>query len=157
MVFGFVLIESAVQSCPVRVWPVNFLEIVSFFFFKQKTAYELRISDWSSDVCSSDLRRILSDPSAPADKETKRLVLCSGKIAYDLMEARDAAGDKNTQIVRVEQLYPFPGEPLTVRLKKMPNLEDVVWAQEEPKNNSAWFLAEPFIEQCLRSEEHTSE
>src|SRR3546814_14731402 len=65
------------------------------------------------------------------------------------MEARDAAGDKNTQIVRVEQLYPFPGEPLTVRLKKMPNLEDVVWAQEEPKNNGAWFLAEPFIEQCL--------
>src|SRR3546814_2958958 len=94
-------------------------------------------------------RRILSDPAAPADKETKRLVLCAGKIAYDLMEARDAAGDKNTQIVRVEKLYPFPGEPLTVRLKKMPNLEDVVWAQEEPKNNGAWFLAEPFIEQCL--------
>src|SRR3546814_5129212 len=66
----------------------------------------------------SHFRRILSDPSAPADKETKRLVLCSGKIAYDLMEARDAAGDKNTQIVRVEQLYPFPGEPLTVRLKR---------------------------------------
>src|SRR3546814_10701294 len=109
--------------------------------FERKMAVS-KAEDFRGD---SHVRRILADPSAPADKETKRLVLCSGKIAYDLMEARDAAGDKNTQIVRVEQLYPFPGEPLTVRLKKMPNLEDVVWAQEEPKNNGA------------SSEEHTSE
>ena len=100
-------------------------------------------------VGDSHFRRLLSDPSAPADKETKRLVLCTGKVAYDLIEARDAAGDAETQIVRVEQLYPFPGEPLTARLKKLPNLEDVVWAQEEPKNNGAWFFVEPFIEACL--------
>jgi 2-oxoglutarate dehydrogenase E1 component len=79
----------------------------------------------------------------PADKDVKRLVLCSGKVAYDLMEARDAAGDKNTAIVRVEQLYPFPGEPLVVRLKRMTNLEEVVWAQEEPQNNGSWFFVEP--------------
>src|SRR3546814_744822 len=116
---------------------------------KSLLRHKMAVSKAEDFLGDSHFRRILSDPSAPADKETKRLVLCSGKIAYDLMEARDAAGDKNTQIVRVEQLYPFPGEPLTVRLKKMPNLEDVVWAQEEPKNNGAWFLAEPFIEQCL--------
>jgi len=79
----------------------------------------------------------------------KRLVLCTGKVAYDLMEARDAAGDQNTSIVRVEQLYPFPGEPLVERLKRMPNLETVVWAQEEPKNNGAWSFVDPFIEDCL--------
>jgi 2-oxoglutarate dehydrogenase E1 component len=93
--------------------------------------------------------RILSDPWAPADKDVKRLVLCSGKVAYDLMEARNASGDTNTAIVRIEQLYPFPGEPLTVRLKRMPNLEDIVWAQEEPQNNGSWFFVEPLIEQCL--------
>ncbi len=93
--------------------------------------------------------RILSDPSAPADKDVKRLVLCSGKVAYDLIEARDAAGDRNTAIVRIEQLYPFPGEPLVVRLKRMTNLEEVVWAQEEPKNNGYWSFVEPFIEECL--------
>ncbi|WP_448657519.1 2-oxoglutarate dehydrogenase E1 component [Sphingomonas sp. CJ99] len=93
--------------------------------------------------------RILSDPSAPADADVKRLVLCSGKVAYDLIEARDAAGDKSTAIVRIEQLYPFPGDPLTVRLKRMVNLEEVVWAQEEPKNNGYWFFVEPLIEQCL--------
>ncbi|HVI97648.1 MAG TPA: 2-oxoglutarate dehydrogenase E1 component [Sphingomonas sp.] len=116
---------------------------------KSLLRHKMAVSKAEDFLGDSHFRRILSDPSAPADKDTKRLVLCSGKVAYDLMEARDAAGDKNTQIVRIEQLYPFPGEPLTARLKKMPNLEDVVWAQEEPKNNGAWFLAEPFIEQSL--------
>ena len=60
--------------------------------------------------------------------------------------ARDAAGDKNTAIIRLERLYPFPGEPLTIRLKRMVNLEEVVWAQEEPRNNGSWFFVEPFIE-----------
>jgi 2-oxoglutarate dehydrogenase E1 component len=79
----------------------------------------------------------------------KRLVLCTGKVAYDLMEARDAAGDKNTAIVRVEQLYPFPGEPLVARMQRMTNLEEVVWAQEEPRNNGYWFFVEQFIESCM--------
>jgi 2-oxoglutarate dehydrogenase E1 component len=105
-----------------------------------------RSADFQGDA---HFMRILSDPAAPADKDVKRLVLCTGKVAYDLMEARDAAGDTGTAIVRIEQLYPFPGDPLTVRLKRMANLEDVVWAQEEPKNNGAWFFVEPFIEACL--------
>src|SRR3546814_20718563 len=78
---------------------------------KSLLRHKMAVSKAEDFLGDSHFRRILSDPSAPADKETKRLVLCSGKIAYDLMEARDAAGDKNTQIVRVEQLSPFPGEP----------------------------------------------
>ncbi|MES2492743.1 MAG: 2-oxoglutarate dehydrogenase E1 component [Pseudomonadota bacterium] len=93
--------------------------------------------------------RILSDPSPPADEATRRVVLCSGKVAYDLIEARDAAGITDTQIVRLEQLYPFPGEPLTTRLARMPALEDVVWCQEEPRNNGSWFFVEPLIEESL--------
>ncbi|HEX7657758.1 MAG TPA: 2-oxoglutarate dehydrogenase E1 component, partial [Sphingomonas sp.] len=116
---------------------------------KSLLRHKMAVSQTADFIGDSHFRRLLSDPSAPADKDTKRLVLCSGKVAYDLIEARDAAGDTETQIVRVEQLYPFPGEPLTARLKKLPNLTDVVWAQEEPKNNGAWFLAEPFIEQSL--------
>ena len=53
--------------------------------------------------------------------------------------------------MRVEQLYPFPGEPLVESLKKMANLEEVVWAQEEPKNNGAWSFAEPFIEEAMHA------
>lgn len=94
--------------------------------------------------------RIKSDTNPPADKDVKRLVLCSGKVAYDLIEARNEARDKNTSIVRIEQLYPFPGEPLVVRLKRMKNLKEVVWAQEEPKNNGAWSFVEPYLESCLK-------
>jgi 2-oxoglutarate dehydrogenase E1 component len=105
-----------------------------------------RIEDFTGD---SHFMRLISDPSAPADAEVKRLVLCSGKVAYDLIDARNGAGDGNTAIVRVEQLYPFPSEPLTARLKRMTSLEEVIWAQEEPKNNGAWFFVEPRIEKCL--------
>lgn len=93
--------------------------------------------------------RIKSDTSPPADKDVKRLVLCSGKVAYDLIEARDAAKDKNTSIVRIEQLYPFPSEPLVVRLKRMKNLESVVWTQEEPRNNGSWHFVRPYLEDCM--------
>ena len=98
--------------------------------------------------------RIKSDLNPPAPQDTKRLVLCTGKVAYELMEARDAAGDKNTQIVRIEQLYPFPSEPLVKRLKEMTNLEEVVWAQEEPKNQGYWFFVDPLIEDCLAQSGH---
>ncbi len=116
---------------------------------KSLLRHKMAVSSAQDFLGDSHFRRILSDPAAPADKDVKRLVLCSGKVAYDLIEARDAAGDTNTAIVRIEQLYPFPGEPLTVRLKKMSNLEEVVWAQEEPKNNGAWFFVESRIEQAL--------
>jgi 2-oxoglutarate dehydrogenase E1 component len=79
------------------------------------------------------------------------VVLCSGKVAYDLIEARDAAGITDTQIIRLEQLYPFPGEPLALRLSRMTNLEEVVWCQEEPKNNGSWFFVEPLIEDSLKA------
>jgi 2-oxoglutarate dehydrogenase E1 component len=65
------------------------------------------------------------------------------------MEERDAAGDLGVEIVRIEQLYPFPSEPLLKRLKVMPKLQDLIWAQEEPKNNGAWFFVENLLEQCL--------
>jgi len=108
-------------------------------------------SSASDFIGDGHFMRILSDPSAPADKETRKLVLCSGKVFYDLIEARDAAGITDTQIVRLEQLYPFPGDPLAVRLARMSNLDEVVWCQEEPKNNGSWFFVEPFLEETLKA------
>lgn len=95
--------------------------------------------------------RILSDTNGAEDAKTKRVVLCSGKVAYDLIEARDAAEIEDTQIIRLEQLYPFPGEPLALRLSRMSALEEVVWCQEEPKNNGSWFFVEPLIEESLKA------
>ncbi|PXA97764.1 2-oxoglutarate dehydrogenase E1 component [Nostoc sp. 3335mG] len=117
---------------------------------KSLLRHKMAVSKAEEFQGDTHFRRILSDPSAPADADVKRLVLCTGKVAYDLIEARDAAGDQNTAIVRIEQLYPFPGEPLTERLKRMVNVEEVIWAQEEPRNNGYWFFVEPFIEECLK-------
>jgi 2-oxoglutarate dehydrogenase E1 component len=98
--------------------------------------------------------RIKSDTKEIADKKIRRLVLCSGKVAYDLIEKRDAEGLDDVSIVRIEQLYPFPGEPLAVRLERMTNLEEVIWCQEEPKNNGAWFFVESQIEAALDASGH---
>src|SRR3546814_5374494 len=70
------------------------------------------------------------------------------------MEARDAAGLTDTTVIRIEQIYPFPGEALTIRLKRMKNLEEIVWAQEEPRNNGSWFFVEPLIEESLAETGH---
>jgi 2-oxoglutarate dehydrogenase E1 component len=116
---------------------------------KSLLRHKLAVSKIGDFTGESHFRRILSDLNPPAAGETRRLVLCSGKLAYELIEARDAAGDKSTEILRMEQLYPFPSEPLVERLKAMPNLQDLIWAQEEPKNNGAWYFVEDQLEQCL--------
>jgi 2-oxoglutarate dehydrogenase E1 component len=118
---------------------------------KSLLRHKLAVSKAEDFQGDSHFKRILSDPNGAPDAETKRLVLCTGKLAYDLLEARDAHGDTATQIVRIEQLYPFPGDPLAVRLARMPALEEVIWAQEEPRNNGYWFFVEPFIEESLKA------
>jgi 2-oxoglutarate dehydrogenase E1 component len=105
----------------------------------------------AKEFLEGDFKRILSDPNGSADEATKKVILCSGKVFYDLLEARDAAEITDTQIIRLEQLYPFPGEPLTERLSKMPNLEEIVWCQEEPKNNGSWFFVDPLIEEAAKA------
>ncbi len=121
---------------------------------KSLLRHKLAVSTRADFTGDSHFKRILSDLNPPAEGETKRLVLCSGKVAYELIEARDQAGSRDTEIVRIEQLYPFPSEPLVKRLRAMPNLQEVVWCQEEPRNNGSWFFVEPFIETCLREAGH---
>ena len=116
---------------------------------KSLLRHALAKSEAADFQTGSHFMRILSDRTPAEDADTRKVILCSGKVAYDLMEARDAAGITDTQIIRLEQLYPFPGEPLALRLSRMPNLDEVVWCQEEPKNNGAWFFVEPLIEESL--------
>ncbi|MEG3181009.1 2-oxoglutarate dehydrogenase E1 component [Sphingomonas sp. LT1P40] len=127
----------------------NFRKPLVIMTPKSLLRHKMAVSSAAEFQGDTHFMRILSDPSAPKDKDVKRLVLCTGKVAYDLIEARNAAGDTDTAIVRIEQLYPFPGEPLVNRLKRMTNVEEVVWAQEEPKNGGYWFFVESFIEGCM--------
>jgi 2-oxoglutarate dehydrogenase E1 component len=127
----------------------NFRKPLVLMTPKSLLRHKLAVSKLGDFTGDSHFRRILSDLNAPAEGETRRLVLCSGKLSYELMEARDAAGDLGVEILRIEQLYPFPSEPLVERLKAMPRLQEMIWAQEEPKNNGAWLFAENLLEQCL--------
>ena len=72
-------------------------------------------------------------------KAVKRVVLCSGKVFYDLDASRDEQSIDDMALVRVEQLHPFPDDELVEVLGRYPKLEEVVWCQEEPKNQGAWY------------------
>ncbi len=82
------------------------------------------------------------------DDQIRRVVLCSGKVYYELYDAREAAGLNDVYIMRVEQLYPFPGRALAAELARFTSA-DVVWCQEEPRNMGAWSYIEPNLEWAL--------
>jgi 2-oxoglutarate dehydrogenase E1 component len=79
------------------------------------------------------------------DAEIRRVVLCSGKVYFDLLEEREKRGIDDVYLLRVEQLYPFPAKALVTELSRFPQAE-AVWCQEEPKNMGAWSFIEPYIE-----------
>lgn len=76
-----------------------------------------------------------------ADK-VKRVICCSGKVYYDLVKKREEKGADDVAIIRVEQLYPFPHKVFGAELKKFPNATDIVWCQDEPQNQGAWFFVQ---------------
>ncbi len=83
-----------------------------------------------------------------ADK-VKRLVACSGKVYYDLVKKREEKGLDDVAIIRVEQLYPFPHKAFSTELKKYPNVVDVVWCQDEPQNQGAWFFVQHYLHENM--------
>ena len=84
----------------------------------------------------------------PPDEKIKRVVLCSGKVYYDLYEEREKRGINDIYLLRVEQLYPFPARALIQELSRFPEAE-IVWCQEEPKNMGAWSFIEPNLSWVL--------
>ncbi len=83
-----------------------------------------------------------------ADK-VKRVVACSGKVYYDLVKKREEKGVEDVAIIRVEQLYPFPHKAFAAELKKYPNATDIVWCQDEPQNQGAWFFIQHNIHENM--------
>ncbi len=75
-------------------------------------------------------------------KKVERIILCSGKVYYDLRQERRNRGIDNIAIIRLEQLYPFPSEDLRDAMKKFPNFKEVMWCQEEPMNQGAWYSSQ---------------
>ena len=82
------------------------------------------------------------------NNEIKKVVMCSGKIYYDLIEARENIKNNNVVLIRIEQLYPFPAKTLANLLKKYEKAE-FIWCQEEPKNMGAWNTVRNYIDRTL--------
>jgi 2-oxoglutarate dehydrogenase E1 component len=99
------------------------------------------------ELMAGRFHRVLDDAEAPAAVE--RVFLCSGKVAFDLLDERRRRGDARTAIVRVEQLYPWKEEVLARVLAGYPKATEVVWVQEEPSNMGAWFFVEPRVRRLL--------
>ncbi|PKW28657.1 2-oxoglutarate dehydrogenase E1 component [Flavobacterium lindanitolerans] len=89
------------------------------------------------EFANGSFQEVLDDPNANA-KDIKTLVFCTGKFYYDLVAEREANGRKDVAFVRIEQLFPLPVEQLKAIIEKYPNVDDYVWAQEEPKNMGAY-------------------
>jgi 2-oxoglutarate dehydrogenase E1 component len=82
------------------------------------------------------------------DEKIRRVILCSGKVYYDLYEEREKRGINDVYLLRVEQLYPFPAKALINELSRFRDAE-IVWCQEEPKNMGGWTFVEPYLEWVL--------
>ena len=94
-----------------------------------------------SDFTKGEFRTVIGDQGELDAAKVKRLVACSGKVYYDLVKARETKkGD--VAIVRIEQLYPFPHKAFAAEMRKYPNLAEVVWCQDEPQNQGAWFFVQ---------------
>jgi multifunctional 2-oxoglutarate metabolism enzyme len=99
------------------------------------------------DFTTGTFQPVLRDTAAPAPEQVKRVLLCSGKVYYDLFQARAERGVTDTAIIRMEQLYPLPVEEIRAALAQYPNAEDFAWVQEEPANQGAWsFVALNLLE-----------
>ncbi|ATG20144.1 2-oxoglutarate dehydrogenase E1 component [Ralstonia mannitolilytica] len=99
-----------------------------------------------SDLAKGHFETVIADTAEDLNAaKVKRVVACSGKVYYDLVNARKERGQTDTAIIRVEQLYPFPHKAFAAELKKYPNLTEVVWCQDEPQNQGAWFFVQHYI------------
>ena len=123
---------------------------------KSLLRHKLAVSKKEEFTTGSSFHRVLWDDAQYGNSEIKlvdddkikRVVMCSGKVYYDLLEERDARGIDDVYILRFEQFYPFPAQSAMKELQRFQNAE-MVWCQEEPKNQGAWAFMEPNLEWVL--------
>ena len=124
---------------------------------KSLLRYKRCVSNINEFISKSSFHRVLEDDayekrnnliSLKKDNQIKKVVICSGKIYYDLIEEREKTKKNDIVFVRIEQLYPFPAKTLAKVLKKYKKAK-FIWCQEEPKNMGAWNTARNYIERTL--------
>ncbi|WP_332738755.1 2-oxoglutarate dehydrogenase E1 component [Hydrogenophaga sp.] len=105
-----------------------------------------------SEFTKGGFQTVIPDQSADIAKKAekvKRVICCSGKVYYDLVKKREERESDDVAILRVEQLYPFPHKVFGAELRKYPNATDIVWCQDEPQNQGAWFFVQHYIHENM--------
>ena len=108
------------------------------------------------ELASGSFQLVIGEHRELAAKKVKRVVLCAGKVYYDLLEEAEKRGTNDVAIVRVEQLYPFPRAEVVAELEKYPSAKEVVWCQEEPMNQGAWFQIRHHLQACVGAKQSLS-
>ena len=103
-----------------------------------------------SEFVKGGFQTVIPDSRDLKAEKVKRLIACSGKVYYDLAKKREEKEADDVAIIRVEQLYPFPHKAFAAEIKKYPNLVDVVWCQDEPQNQGAWFFVQHYIHENMQ-------
>jgi 2-oxoglutarate dehydrogenase E1 component len=101
------------------------------------------------ELANGEFNNVIADPSIDA-AAAKRVVLCSGKVYYHMLEEREVRGITDIALVRLEQLYPFPDVELEEVLKSYANIKDIIWCQEEPMNQGAWYSSQHHMRHVMQ-------
>jgi 2-oxoglutarate dehydrogenase E1 component len=106
------------------------------------------------ELAHSEFQLVLPEVEDIDPRKVKRLIFCTGKVYYDLLEERKAQSCVDVAIIRLEQLYPFPEAVIAEQLKSYKKVLDMVWCQEEPENQGSWFFIQRYLSLCLAKNQH---
>lgn len=103
------------------------------------------------DLSNGEFQSLIPEVDKMTLSQVRRVVLCSGRVYYDLLEQRRANNQQDVALIRIEQLYPFPELELQAELKRYKKTKDIIWCQEEPQNQGAWYQIQHRLQNCLTS------
>jgi 2-oxoglutarate dehydrogenase E1 component len=127
----------------------NFRKPLIIMTPKSLLRHKLAVSPLES-LIHGKFETVIPEIDALDAKKVTKVVLCCGKVYYDLLHMRRDKSLNDIAIVRIEQLYPFPKKALTIELDKYPQAKEIVWCQEEPQNQGVWFSSQHNIQNCLK-------
>jgi 2-oxoglutarate dehydrogenase E1 component len=105
------------------------------------------------DLANGSFQTVIPEIEALEPKEVKRIIACCGKVYYDLLSKRNESKRNDVAVIRVEQLYPFPHKQFEAEMKRYPNALEVVWCQEEPQNQGAWYQSAHYFRENMREDQ----
>ena len=105
------------------------------------------------ELAKGGFQTVIGEIDALDPDQVTRVVACSGKVYYDLVSGRRERRADNVAIIRVEQLYPFPHKQFAAEMKRYAKAKEVIWAQEEPQNQGAWYQIQHYVQENMRPDQ----